>query len=282
MIAVTYVATHAAEIGIGAAVGAAIGGTTSAITGGNILQGMAMGAISGAFIGGAGGYGLLAQVTAGAAGGGVNAAVFGGNIGQGMLFGAAGAAAGYGLGQIGIKNPYLNFGVRVAGGGVISGSIAALSGGNFGQGFAAGAVGAAMGYGIGKLMEGQSDQVKTGAKSAEVADGAMCVAYNPPRQVESYVNNPDYMVAGPGAPAPKESCGGWCKAGKTFIGGLGYAKAMVSFASGPAAMWATGNLTGNPYLVGIVAVETVPTGFYAGIIEFQHSWDYIKETWSEP
>jgi hypothetical protein len=111
-----------------------------------------MGAIGGAFMAPAVENGFLATVGAGMAAGGTNAAIFGGDIGQGMLYGAIGAAAGFGLGQIGINNPYLDFGVQVAGGGLISGGIAELAGGKFSEGFAAGAVGSAMGHGIGKLM----------------------------------------------------------------------------------------------------------------------------------
>ena len=40
------------------------------------------------------------------------------------------------------------------------------------------------------------------------------------------------------------------------------------------------SLTGNPYLVGVVTVEALPT-FYGGYLEITHSWEYIKETWSK-
>jgi RHS repeat-associated protein len=116
------------DILIGVLIGAVIGGTTSAITGGDILQGIAIGAIGGGFLGAASGYGFVAEV-------------------------GAGAAAGYGIGILTKDwNPNLQFGAQVAGGGLISGGIAELSGGKFGQGFASGAVGAAMGYGMRALM----------------------------------------------------------------------------------------------------------------------------------
>ncbi|MFZ3136061.1 MAG: hypothetical protein WA126_01575, partial [Thermodesulfovibrionales bacterium] len=125
------------------------------ITGGNIGLGMITGAVGGAFLGAASGYGIVAEIGAGAASGGIMAGFTGGNVGQGMLYGAAGAAAGYGLGLAAkdIGNANFQFAARVAGGGLISGGIAELSGGKFSQGFASGAVGAAMGYGIGKWVD---------------------------------------------------------------------------------------------------------------------------------
>jgi len=142
------------DIIIGAIVGAIIGGAASAVTGGDILKGMAMGAIGGAFLGAAAGYGFVAEVAAGAVGGGVNAAIFGGDIGQGIMYGAIGAAVGYGIGQLsGLGNANFKFATQVIGGGITSGTIAELTGGNFGQGFTAGAIGAAAGYGMGKLVQ---------------------------------------------------------------------------------------------------------------------------------
>jgi hypothetical protein len=71
-----------------------------------------------------------------------------------MLYGSLGAAAGYGIGQLsGLGNANFKFATRVIGGGIISGTIAELAGGNFGQGFTAGAIGAAAGYGMNKLVK---------------------------------------------------------------------------------------------------------------------------------
>jgi RHS repeat-associated protein len=105
---------------IGAAIGSVIGGATSAVTGGNIWQGMAMGAITGAFMGAAApltyaGDALLGvesflmhdivQATVytgmGAASGATNAAISGGNVGIGALSGGAFSFAG---GMIGTPN----------------------------------------------------------------------------------------------------------------------------------------------------------------------------------
>jgi RHS repeat-associated protein len=54
--AVTYVVANAAVIAEGAAIGAAIGGASAAVTGGNVWQGMALGAVSGAVFAGVGGF----------------------------------------------------------------------------------------------------------------------------------------------------------------------------------------------------------------------------------
>ena len=139
---------------IGAAIGALIGGTVVAITHHNILEGMAMGAIGGAFLAAAAPLGIGATIAAGGIAGGVNAAIFGGDIGQGIMYGAIGAAVGYGIGQLsGLGNANFKFATQVIGGGITSGTIAELTGGNFGQGFTAGAIGAAAGYGMGKLVQ---------------------------------------------------------------------------------------------------------------------------------
>ncbi|MGB9716478.1 MAG: RHS repeat domain-containing protein, partial [Thermodesulfovibrionales bacterium] len=159
------------EIIVGALIGAAIGGTVAAITEGDILQGMAMGAIGGAFIHPAAGYGFLATVIAGGAAGGMNAAIFGGDIGQGILYGAIGAAAGYGAGALPITNPTLQFVAQVASGGIVSGTITELMGGSFSQGFTAGAVGAVAGYGMSKLAQYIED---LNARK-NVATGEMCI-----------------------------------------------------------------------------------------------------------
>jgi len=122
--AVTYVVANAAVIAEGAAIGAAIGGASAAVTGGNILQGMALGAVSGAVFAGVGGLigdsityaavpggvgpptagwasaGNIGGAMAGGAGSGAStAAMTGGNVGQGALIGMATAGGIAALGE---------------------------------------------------------------------------------------------------------------------------------------------------------------------------------------
>jgi RHS repeat-associated protein len=86
-------------------VGAILGGTEAAIHHGNVLEGIARGAIVGGFAGAAGalaeggGFGvqLAAQGAAGAGSGATNASIWGGDIGRGALLGAGFGAAGYAL-----------------------------------------------------------------------------------------------------------------------------------------------------------------------------------------
>jgi len=88
------------DVAIGVTIGAALGATTSAIQGGDVLQGMAIGAGSGAVFGGVSGFvgatsgdvmgGLVAGgMAAGAAG----SAMSGANVGEGIYVGGLGGAA---------------------------------------------------------------------------------------------------------------------------------------------------------------------------------------------
>jgi len=65
-------------------------------------------------------------------------------------YGAIGAAAGglanLGVGAMGIENGFVQAGASMAAAGLVGGGITALAGGNFGQGFLNGVVGAAAGY----------------------------------------------------------------------------------------------------------------------------------------
>lgn len=122
--AVTYVVANAAVIAEGAAIGAAIGGASAAVTGGNVWQGMALGAVSGAVFAGVGGLigdsityaavpggvgpptagwasaGNIGGAMAGGAGSGAStAAMTGGNVGQGALMGMATAGGIAALGE---------------------------------------------------------------------------------------------------------------------------------------------------------------------------------------
>ncbi len=160
------------DILIGAAIGAVIGGFGAAATGGDIFQGMMLGAIGGSFMGAAAGYGFAATAAAGAISGGITSAIAGGDIGKGALFGAIGAAAGYGLGlglgNLGVESEALKFALQVGGGGVISGTISTLSGGDFASGFISGAVGAAAGYAMGKAIDAMN--MKKGVATGEVSE----------------------------------------------------------------------------------------------------------------
>ena len=157
-----------APIIAGAIVGGVSAGIQSDWDAGAMLEGAITGAITSTigwgFGVGAGGE-LTGNVVGGATAGGLTSAAYGGNVGQGMMYGAIGSAAGYAAGGAvsGLGNEYAQFGAQVIAGGVISGTIAELSGGNFSQGFATGAIGAAVGYGIGTLDD--NTQVKTGEES---------------------------------------------------------------------------------------------------------------------
>ncbi len=65
-----------------------------------------------------------------------------------------GYIAGYGIGAglSGIENPVLHFGASVIGGGVVSGGLAELAGGDFADGFATGATGAALGWAVNRTF----------------------------------------------------------------------------------------------------------------------------------
>lgn len=90
-------------------VGAVIGGTDAAIHHDNILRGMAMGAIGGAFVAGATALGgppgaqFALQTVAGAGGAASNAAIWGGDAGNAALYGAAFGAAGYALSGVDLE-----------------------------------------------------------------------------------------------------------------------------------------------------------------------------------
>ena len=148
-----------------AIVGAIIGGTTAAVTGGNIWQGMALGAVSGTIFAGvgsivgesitytgiAGGVGpptagmaaagqIVGGVAGGASAGAASAAITGGNIGKGALTGGIMG----GLGSFGTPD-YAPFGDSEAGsignrlfnssltGAAFGATYAGVTGGNIGQ-----------------------------------------------------------------------------------------------------------------------------------------------------
>jgi RHS repeat-associated protein len=114
---------------VGAGVGAA---ATSLATSWGVSSGLA---------------GVIGSTVGGAASGAFNATLTGGNIGQGALFGGIGGLAG---GATGLATKDMKFwgrlGLSTLSGGVVSGVFAEAQGGNFWNGFAAGAAGAAAGF----------------------------------------------------------------------------------------------------------------------------------------
>ena len=96
---------------ITALIGATTGATVAAVNGTDIGMGALTGAISGASV-------YLGGIPGGALAGVVNASITGDDLGQGALWGAVGAAASiaacYGVGQLNIGNPYVQFGVSMA------------------------------------------------------------------------------------------------------------------------------------------------------------------------
>lgn len=142
------------EMIVGAVIGALIGGATEAILGGDILQGMATGAISGAIFFGVGQLGLtgIEQITAhalgGALSGGISSAISGGDIGLGMLTGAIAAGMGEYIGGAGYFGD--DFGPQLIGrstvGALTGGVTSVIYGQDFFDGFMQGAKTAAIGF----------------------------------------------------------------------------------------------------------------------------------------
>jgi hypothetical protein len=154
-----------------AAIGALVGAAVAAVSGGNILQGALTGAISGALV-------CAGGLVGGAMAGVVNASITGGDLGQGALYGAIGAAAGgltgMGIDAMGIDNSFVQAGASMVAGGIVGGGITALAGGNFGQGFVNGAVGAAAGYfasiGMTKILQQSPANASSEKKQQEAAE----------------------------------------------------------------------------------------------------------------
>jgi hypothetical protein len=152
-------------------IGALIGGAYAAMTGGNIIQGMVMGAIGGLFMGAANAVVAAANLactslssvatvalyaSAGAFAGAVNAAIYGGDGGQAMLMGAVGGAAGIMVGGYvaGLQvDSTLKTVLQIGGSGVVGGGVAELSGGDFGEGFRSAAIAAAASMAVNKFFK---------------------------------------------------------------------------------------------------------------------------------
>lgn len=146
---------------------------------------MAIGAITGAFTGGAGaligpGTGVALQATlyavAGAAAGATTAALFGGDIGRGALIGAVSGLAGYALGGVdatlmesGI--PLANFASASLKGAVIGGAYAGLTGMDIWDGMLAGAASGAIGEGINVVIGHAAGFIASGGKAPRWQNG---------------------------------------------------------------------------------------------------------------
>lgn len=139
-------------------IGAIIGGATAAAAGNNIF----VGAFTGALTGGLTVVGGVAGAAAGGALSGViNAHANGGDPALGGILGGmagiAGACAGSIIAGANIANPYVNAGITVAAGGVVGGTLSAMAGGNFWEGSAYGAAGAAATLAMGIYDKGPTD-----------------------------------------------------------------------------------------------------------------------------
>src|SRR2546422_696357 len=133
---------------------------TSAETGCDVAKGALTGPIGGIFggLGGALGGGLGGPVAAlaggvagGATGGAVSAAVTGGDVGMGALTGAIAGGIGWWVGWFNhevLKDSLNDFSVSVIGGRLGGGARAELQGGDFWEGAAYGAAGAAAAHGL--------------------------------------------------------------------------------------------------------------------------------------
>jgi hypothetical protein len=120
----------------------------------------------------------------------VNASITGDDLGQGARWGAVGAAASiaacYGVGQVNIGNPYVQFGVSMAAGVLVSGGISSLAGGDFVQGLQNVAVGVAAGYFTSMGMSRILRQSPVNASPEEVGEKTtidMQVSYETPEDM---------------------------------------------------------------------------------------------------
>jgi RHS repeat-associated protein len=163
-------------------IGMLIGGVSAEANGGDFWEGAWIGAASAAVGYGAGVLagtvvssvvGCAASCTStayyastvaggaagGAAAGGTSAFLYGGDVGQGALIGAfAGGIGGY-LGTINYgSNPYLEGMVQISSGGAVGGIASELSGGQFWDGFASGAMSGAVAFGANRLFEAKRYQ----------------------------------------------------------------------------------------------------------------------------
>ena len=165
-------------------IGAALGAATSAATGGDIGKGALTGAIGGIFGGLGGALGgalggpvaaLAGAVAGGATGGAVSAAVTGGDVGMGALTGAIAGGVGWGVGWFNhevLKDSLNDFSVSVIGGSLGGGAGAELQGGDFWEGAAYGAAGAAAAHGLYTAIRAPWTGIKSAIRSQADSDRA--------------------------------------------------------------------------------------------------------------
>jgi hypothetical protein len=162
-------------------IGALIGTVSSGIQSDWDIGAMLAGGVIGGVAGGVGGYmgglynGAVGGAAAGATAGGLSSAYYGGNVMDGILKGAViggiGGAAFEGIG-------YPNSLGRVAAYTAVSGGLAELAGGDFGQGVMIGGSLAFMGYGYYKLTDiGNGGRLPKG----DLSDGTAMVKDNDPK-----------------------------------------------------------------------------------------------------
>jgi RHS repeat-associated protein len=172
-------------------IGAAVGAAMSAATGGNILLGAACGAIGGALgcIGSAAGSALGAAIggttgaavgsaagtlAGGAAGGAATSAISGGDPGMGALTGAISAGITFGVGYLNTEvlgGALSEFAVSEISATVGGGIGSELQGGDFAQGAAYGAAGAAIGYGVYSLTNPEWRSPVAAVRGSSLAAG---------------------------------------------------------------------------------------------------------------
>jgi MFS family permease len=216
--------------------------------------------------------------------------MYGGNVGQGMLtgaytgaaYGAIGAAVGWTVGNIAsyynISNVYVQ-GLLQIGSGTVAGGIAAeLTGGTFAQGAQGGAIGAAASV-VANLAAAKffAANTKTGKEGIKQAQKNLTVTFEEWQEANSVLYAENTTDAG-GVKLPTNLKS---RVLKTGLGALGYLKAGTSASVGVVMIWGSGYLTGwNPYAMGYFTAAAVPL-FYGAGLEAVHSWEFIKETWSE-
>jgi RHS repeat-associated protein len=146
--------------GVGFWAGGVIGGAV-----GGAATGTAAGAATGATVGS-----FVGAMAGGAAGGATGAAITGGDVAMGALTGAISAAIGFGVSQFNIHvldRLLSDFSVSVIGGGLGGGVGAELQGGDFWEGAAYGAAGAA----AGSIMAGLPAAMKALFSKWKMVDG---------------------------------------------------------------------------------------------------------------
>ncbi|MBN2212564.1 MAG: RHS repeat-associated core domain-containing protein [Sedimentisphaerales bacterium] len=175
---------HVVELLVAIAVGAALGAAQSAVYGGNVWQGMAFGALSGAlgYFGGVGGFNFATEVLGwgakslgtaicvgfgAAASGALSATITGGDPGMSAITSGIGAGIGFRLGQ-GLDSLggnalkasdryFIELAASMGIGGLTGGVVAELQGGKFGMGFVHAVAWSAAGYVLSSILNTDAD-----------------------------------------------------------------------------------------------------------------------------